>query len=65
METLIKEGWQLNPDPKVVAGISKALQRCEGHCPCQNPYKGTDDDICPCRAYREDDHCCCNLYIKK
>lgn len=64
MEYYIKDGWTLNPNKKVVEGITRALKRCNGHCPCSNKYAGTDDDICPCKAYREEDHCCCNLYIK-
>ena len=61
----IKDGFMLNPNEKVVNGIMKGLQRCDGHCPCHNKYAGTDDDICPCKAYREEDCCGCNLYIKK
>lgn len=64
MKYLIKEGWKLNPNEKIVMGIEKGLKRCNGHCPCCNKYKGTDDDICPCKTYREEDYCCCNLYIK-
>ena len=58
-------GFQLNPNDKVVNAI---LKRCEvngGHCPCSNVDAGTDLDICPCRHYREDNICCCNLYIKQ
>ena len=61
----IKDGFMLNPNEKVVNGIMKGLQRCDGHCPCHNKYAGTDYDICPCKAYREEDCCCCNLYVKK
>ena len=63
MEYLIKEGWQLNPNEKIVSGITKALQRNEGICPCVH----TEDDgdlHCPCESYRLRDKCCCNLYIK-
>lgn len=61
----IKPGFILNPNEKIVNGILKGLKRCDGHCPCHNKYAGTDDDICPCKAYREEDYCCCTLYIKK
>lgn len=60
-----KEGWILNPNDNVVNGILKGLVRNEGHCPCQNKYSGTNDSICPCKAYREEDCCCCTLYIKE
>ncbi len=60
----IKEGFILNPNEKVVNGILKGLERNCGHCPCHNKYSGTDDDICPCKAYRKEDNCCCTLYIK-
>lgn len=61
---LRKEGWKINPDDKVVNGILKGLARCDGHCPCHNKYAGTEFDICPCKAYREEDVCCCTLYVK-
>jgi len=60
-----KEGWIVNPDSRIVEGIKKGLERCEGHCPCCNKYHGTDDDICPCKAYLEEDYCCCKLYVKE
>lgn len=65
MDILIKEGWMLNPDEKVVNGIRRGVERCGGECPCNNPYKGTPDAICPCKDYRENDHCCCTLYVRK
>ncbi len=61
----IIEGFQLNPNEKVVNAIVKRLDKTEGHCPCNNIDHGTDLDICPCRHYREDKVCCCNLYVKK
>lgn len=64
MKYLVKTGWILNPNPKVVNNITAAIERNQGHCPCHNPDSGTDKDICPCRSYRENDTCHCNLYIK-
>lgn len=64
MEFLVKKGWQVNPNDRVVAGILKGLVRNDGECPCHNKYAGTPDAQCPCKAYREEDHCCCNLYVK-
>ena len=61
----VKDGWMLNPNEKVVVGIVRGIQRNNGECPCDNPYKGTFDAVCPCKSYRIDDKCCCNLYVKK
>lgn len=57
----IKEGWQLNPNEKVVNGIIKGINRCGGDCPCDNK---SEDSKCPCSGYRFEDKCCCNLYVK-
>ncbi len=57
----IKEGWQLNPNEKVVNAIIKGINRCEGECPCNND---AEEKMCPCSNYRINDKCCCNLYVK-
>lgn len=63
MEYFIKdETWMLNPNEKVVKGITKGVERNDGHCPCHNTG---EDTLCPCSNYRLHDHCCCNLYVKK
>lgn len=63
MEYFIKdETWMLNPNEKVVKGITKGIERNNGHCPCHNTG---EDTLCPCSNYRFHDHCCCNLYVKK
>ena len=59
---LRKEGWELNPNDKVVNAILKRCEDNNGHCPCNN---NSTDTKCPCSNYRENDYCCCNLYIKK
>ena len=64
MEYLIKEGWQLNPNEKIVKSITKAIKRNEGLCPCVHSNI-VRDLHCPCSDYREEDKCCCQLYIKK
>jgi len=56
-----KAGWHLNPNEKVVGGIIKGINRCEGECPCAND---STEKTCPCSNYREHDHCCCSLYLK-
>ena len=57
----IKEGWQLNPNEKVVNSIIKGINRCDGECPCNN---NAEDKICPCSNYQLYDKCCCTLYVK-
>ena len=64
MKYLIKEGWQLNPNEKIVKGITKAVERNEGMCPCVHE-ENCGDLHCPCEDYRLRDKCCCQLYIKK
>lgn len=61
MEFYIKEGWQLNPNKKVVKAIVKGIERCGGECPCHND---SIDKKCPCESYRLRDKCHCNLYVK-
>ena len=57
----IKEGWQLNPNEKVVTAIINSINRCNGECPCKN---SSDEIECPCSNYRINDMCCCGLYVK-
>lgn len=52
---------KVNPDIKYVQGIVQGLILKDGHCPCQ--VGKTEDNKCPCKPYREEQHCCCNLYI--
>lgn len=60
----VKEGWQLNPNQKVVNAILKRCEANDGECPCHNPGETREDRLCPCKSYREDDECHCMLYIK-
>lgn len=62
MDYFIKPGWQLNPNEKVVAAITKRIAICDGECPCDNH---SEDNHCPCTDYKEKDICHCGLYIKK
>lgn len=57
-----KSGWTLNPNPKVVNGIIKMLNRSGGNCPCDND---ADDLKCPCSNYRLKNKCCCTLYVRE
>jgi ferredoxin-thioredoxin reductase catalytic subunit len=60
----IKEGWELNPNSKVVNAILKRIDTNDGECPCVNPGKTREDRMCPCKEYRENDICHCGLYVK-
>lgn len=63
MRILIKKGWKLNPNEKVVNAIIKRINKCDGECPCDNPGKTREDRLCPCKEYRENNICHCNLYV--
>lgn len=59
-----KDGFLLNPDDKVVNGVIKGLNRNNGKCPCYHGDEIADEDLmCPCKEYRENGNCRCNLYI--
>ena len=58
-----KEGWDLNPDDKVVNGVFRLLEKTDGHCPSTHPER-IGHDQCPCASYLEHDICYCNLYLK-
>lgn len=61
---LRKPGWKLNPNDKVVNAILKRCEANGGECPCHNEGLTKEDRTCPCKKYKEDDVCCCTLYIK-
>ena len=57
-----KEGFDLNPNDKIVNSILKRVENNSGECPCHN---NSSDKNCPCSDYRDNDICHCGLYIKK
>ena len=57
-----KEGWDLNPNDKIVNAILKRVELNDGLCPCHNEC---EDKMWPCSGYRLDNKCCCGLYVKK
>lgn len=67
VEIYVKEGWQLNPNNKVVNAILKRCELNDGICPCHHEDKLYDgrDLRCPCTDYRYKDECICKLYIPK
>ena len=58
----LREGWMLNPNEKIVNGIIKGINRCNGDCPCNND---STEKHCLCSNYRTKDKCCCKLYVKQ
>jgi len=62
VQSNVREGWILNPNEKIVNGIIRGINRCNGECPCNNTG---EDKHCPCSNYRLHDCCCCKLYLKK
>ena len=66
IKILRKEGWDLNPNDKVVNSILNRCELNEGHCPCvHEEVSNLDEILCPCVEYREKNYCRCNLYVKK
>lgn len=61
-EFVVKDGWKLS---KHAENIKKAVERNDGYCPCLGNQLVGDDRFCPCKDYRENDICHCNLYLKK
>ena len=61
---LRKPGWILHSNDKVVNSILKRVEANDGECPCDNPGETREDRLCPCKEYRENNHCCCKLYIQ-
>lgn len=58
----LPEGFRLNY--LAYKGIVRGLARTDGECPCNNPGETREDRMCPCKNFRENQHCCCNLFIK-
>ena len=61
MEYLIKDGWQLT---KYADRIKKLCEKNDGYCPCASNKLEGEDKKCPCKDYRENDICHCNMYEK-
>jgi ferredoxin-thioredoxin reductase catalytic subunit len=53
---------KINPDTEHVKQIREELKNNGGFCPCM--IIQTDDTKCPCKKFREEQECCCSLYIK-
>ena len=66
---LIETGLKANPNMKLndnkehVEKILKALELKDGYCPCV--LQKSIDTKCPCKKMREENKCCCKLYVLK
>lgn len=67
-----KNGFELNPNPKIVEQILKGLIKNKEefgkfYCPCRRIH--TDEIVCPCiyhkKEIKEQGHCHCFLFVKK
>jgi len=58
-----KAGYKLNPDDNTVNNVFRALERCDGHCPCKHDNRRGHDQ-CPCHEYLAYGNCYCGLYVK-
>lgn len=65
IQILRKDGWQLNPNDKLVNTILKRIELNDGLCPCNTGVNNPEDRVCPCKDYRENSICHCTLYIKE
>ena len=52
-----------NPNDKIVEAIRGRLKATNGQCPCLPETKWNEDIKCPCKKFREENVCCCNLYV--
>lgn len=55
----------LNPDKDKVSKIRAILAINEGYCPCKPEHTGEVDYLCPCKEFKEDRVCCCELYVEE
>ena len=62
---LLFENTMLNPKENIVEKILNRINKNEGYCPCNQGETPKEDTKCPCKKYREEQYCCCTLYVKK
>ena len=65
MSRIPPKGMKLNPNIFVVEKINKRLDITEGFCPCIPNSIGKFEYACPCKKAREENYCCCKLFIKE
>lgn len=42
--------------------ILEGLTTNKGGCPCVPSFARTQDNMCPCKKFREEGECCCGLF---
>ena len=58
----MKEGFIKNPVPEFAQGIKKRIKANSGYC--LNKPKGSKDNKCPCKEFKDLGVCECGLYIR-
>lgn len=62
--TILGQIVKLNDDIDHVRLIREGIKKNGGYCPCVPKHLHTSEDIkCPCKAFREERKCECELYI--
>lgn len=51
---------KLTDDKTVIGNILTGLKKKGGYCPCKIGKE--EENLCPCKDYRDTGHCHCNLY---
>lgn len=54
---------KLNSNKEFVKELKKEIKNNNGYCPCK--IEKTEDTICPCKEFRLNHECCCELYINE
>lgn len=55
----------INPDTKYANSIKESIKNLKGQCPCVPSYEWNNDTICPCKKFRTEQLCHCNLFIEE
>jgi hypothetical protein len=58
-----KKKMILNPNEETRLEIKQAIKENNGYCPCTTIK--TSDTKCPCKAFRDNLICICELYVEE
>ena len=53
----------INKNTDHVIKIIKAIEKLNGHCPCV--LEQTDDTMCPCADFMNENICHCKLFVSE